>query len=218
MNDRVLVIAAHPDDEVLGCGGTVIRHKEKGDVIESLIVCESESLRYKNALVNMDEALRRAAMILGISKSHKLNMPDQKLDTFSLVDIITPIEKVIESFKPNIIYVQSGCDLNRDHRIVFEAASIAFRPVEDYIRDILAYYVGGSTDWATPVTFHADTWIDITKELDRKIEAMKCYKSELRQYPHPRSERAIRNIAHYMGNQCCLEAAEAFMTIRRIER
>lgn len=217
MNKRVLVIAAHPDDEILGCGGTVARHTDEGDEVQTIIVCEGESLRYGKD-VGQNQAIEKAANILGVSKVHTFGFPDQRLDTLSLIEIITPIEKVINDYYPQIVYCHYGNDVNRDHRIVFEAASVAFRPISKSIEEICGFYTLGSTNWGYPRSFTADTWIDISKYLDKKVEAFQCYESEIRDYPHPRSIKAIEQLAYSTGNQCCLEAAECFVTIRRIVR
>ena len=124
--ERVLVIAAHPDDELLGIGGIVIKHAQAGDEVRSIIMCEGDSLRYHDD-VGQNTAIQEAADVMGASKVHHLKYPDQKLDTYTLTDLITPLEEISEEFKPNIVYCQSACDANRDHKILFEAAMIAFR-------------------------------------------------------------------------------------------
>ena len=217
MNKRVLVVAAHPDDELLGVGGTVAKHVHEGDEVYSVIVCEGESLRYKKNM-GQSVAISEAADILGVKNVFRLGFPDQKLDTYTLVDIITPLEDISKEIKPNIIYCQFGGDVNRDHRILFEAASVAFRPLDPWIEDLFAFYTVSSTEWAFPRTFVPDTWIDISNELDQKIKAFECYHSEMRKYPHPRSSDALRYAAHFYGNQCSMDAAEVFMTIRRVLR
>ena len=215
MNKKVLVIAAHPDDEILGCGGTVARHAKNGDKVQFLIVCEGESLRYGKD-VGQQQATQLAADILGVNKVHRLDFPDQRLDTFCLVDVISPIERIIEDYSPQVVYCHYGDDVNRDHKIVFEATSVALRPVAKSIEVVYAFYTLGSTNWGYPRTFSADTWVDISHYLEMKIRAFQCYESEIRDYPHPRSIRAIEQLAYATGNQCCLEAAESFVTIRRI--
>lgn len=213
----VLVVAAHPDDELLGVGGTIAKHVAAGDEVYSVIMCEGESIRYKHD-VGQSGAIQNAANRLGVKKVFHIKMPDQRLDTFTLTEIISPLERVSEEIKPNIIYCQFGGDINMDHQILFQAANVAFRPLYSWIEEFYAFYTVSSTEWAFPRTFCPDTWIDICETLDQKIEAFQCYQSEIREYPHPRSTKALRYLAHFNGNQCSMDAAEAFMTVRRIKR
>ena len=215
---KVLVIAAHPDDELLGCGGTLIRHADQGDEIQSVIMCEGESLRYEGKAVHQHEATVEAARIIGIEKTNRFDFPDQRLDRYSLVELITPIEKVVDSFQPDIVYVQFGGDINRDHALTFEAASIALRPTAESVKEIYTFYTVGSTELKTPGEFNPNVWIDIEAQIDRKLKAFSCYESELRAYPHPRSLEGVRNVAAFYGNQCCMRYAEAFMLMRKIMR
>lgn len=215
---RVLVIAAHPDDELLGCGGTVALHSRGGDEVTSVIVCEGESLRYGPNGVGQNGHIRRAADTLGVKAVHTLGFPDQRLDTKTLTDIITPLEKIVREVKPHLVYVQHGGDINRDHQILFQAALVATRPTESCIQAVYAFDTASSTEWAYPRTFTADTWVDISTTLDAKLQAMACYESEVREYPHPRSLEALQYRARAWGNQHLLDAAEAFQTIRRTLR
>ncbi|MBI4420875.1 MAG: PIG-L family deacetylase [Gemmatimonadetes bacterium] len=218
MNRRVLVIAAHPDDELLGCGGTVALHAQGGDTVTSVIVCEGESLRYGPNGVGQNGHIHRAAGTLGVSDVRLLGFGDQRLDTITLTDVITPLEKVVREVQPSVVYCQYGGDVNRDHQLVFKAVLVATRPTEDCIEAIYAFDTASSTEWAFPRTFAADTWVDITATLECKLAAMACYQSEVRAYPHPRSLEALRYRARAWGNQHCLDAAEAFMTVRRTLR
>ena len=217
-NNRVLIIAAHPDDELLGVGGTAALHALSGDEVTAVIACEGESLRYGPGGVGQKNHTQLAAATLGILPTRLLGFPDQRLDTLTLTEIITPIEKIVDEIKPNIIYCQYGGDINRDHQLLFQALLVATRPMEEHIRAILAFDTASSTEWAYPRTFVPDTWVDISSTLDVKIAAMAHYESEVRPYPHPRSLEALRNKAHAWGNQCCLDAAEVFMTVRRVIR
>jgi LmbE family N-acetylglucosaminyl deacetylase len=214
----VLVIATHPDDEILGCGGTLARHVAEGDQVFSVIVCEGESIRYSTQNVHQSDAIVNSGKVIGIKQNYHLRFPDQKLDTFSLIDVIVPLEKIVREIKPQIVYIQFGGDINRDHKIVFEAALVALRPIESYIETILSYYTVGSTDWGYPRNFVPDTWINIVDYLEIKQKAFACYISEVKDYPHPRSFQAVNNLAFYAGNQVSLEAAEAYVTIRRVNR
>ncbi len=215
MTRRVLVIAAHPDDEVLGCGGTAALHARAGDEVTALIACEGESLRYGPGGVGQPEHIRRAAQELGLRETRQLGFADQRLDTLSLVELITPLERAVRDLRPSVVYCQYGGDANRDHELLFRAALVATRPIEPYIEAVYAFDTASSTEWGYPRTFVPDTWVDISATLEQKLCAMQCYESEVRPYPHPRSIEALRNRARAWGNQCCLEAAEVFMTVRR---
>lgn len=215
---RVLVIAAHPDDELLGCGGTVALHAENGDEVTSVIVCEGESLRYGEDGVGQKDHIQAAGQVLGVKEVRTLKFPDQKLDTFTLTDIITPLEQVVEDVRPDVVYTQYGGDINRDHELLFKAMLVATRPMEEYIEAIFAFDTASSTEWAYPRTFVPDTWVDISTTVQKKLDAMACYESEVRDYPHPRSLQALSNRSAAWGNQCCLEHAEVYMTIRRTLR
>ena len=218
MAERVLIIAAHPDDELLGCGGTAALHASAGDTVTSVIVCEGESLRYGPNGVGQSEHIRLAATTLGDHDVRPLGFADQRLDTLPLTELIKPLEQAVQDVRPAVVYCQYGGDINRDHHLVFQAALVATRPTEGCIRAVYAFDTASSTEWAYPRSFTADTWVDISATLERKLQAMACYTSELRPYPHPRSLEALRHRAHAWGNQQCLDAAEAFMTIRRTLR
>ncbi len=215
---KVLVIAAHPDDELLGCGGTLALHVEKGDSVTVVIMCEGESLRYKDGEVDQTGDIAKAAAIMGIRDVRALGFPDQRLDTLSLVELITPLEAVVREIQPSIVYCQYGGDINRDHYLLFEATLVATRPVESCIQAVYAFDTASSTDWAYPRTFIPDTWVDISTSLERKLAALACYRSEMRDFPHPRSIESLRNRASHHGSHVCVRAAEPFMTVRRVLR
>jgi len=215
---RVLVIAAHPDDELLGCGSTVALPVGAGDAVTAVIACEGESLRYGPNGVGQRGHTRRAGAEPGATDVRELGFRDQRLDTLPLTEIITPLEHVVREIRPQVVYCQYGGDINRDHEMLFKALLVATRPTEDSIEAVYAFDTASSTEWAYPRTFVPDTWVDISSTLDRKIAAMACYESEVRPYPHPRSLEALRHRAHAWGNQHCVDAAEVFMTIRRTLR
>jgi N-acetylglucosamine malate deacetylase 1 len=217
-NRRVLVIAAHPDDELLGCGGTIALHVRAGDRVTAAIVCEGESLRYGRQGVGQQGHAQRAAQTLGVSDSRLLGFPDQRLDTITLTEVISALSKVVSEVRPQVVYCQFGGDVNRDHQLVFQAVLVATRPTERSIESIYAFDTASSTEWAYPRSFQPDTWIDISSTLELKLQAMACYESEVRDYPHPRSLEALRNRAKAWGNQSCMDAAEVFMTVRRLVR
>lgn len=216
---RVLVIAAHPDDEVLGCGGTIALHTRRGDIVHSIIAAEGESLRYGDVgAVGQQQDTDRAREILGMEKIHHLGFEDQQLDTVPLTEIITAVERVVRDLQPQIVYTQWGGDVNRDHQLLFKAQLVATRPTETHVKRILAFDTASSTEWAYPRDFVPDTWVDISLTLDQKIEAMACYGSEVRKSPHPRSLEGLRNKALAYGHQVCGGPSEAFMTVREVCR
>lgn len=217
-NKKVLVIGAHPDDELLGCGGTLALHARAGDYVMAVIACEGESLRYGKEGVGQDSHIKCASQKLGIQEVCPLGFSDQRLDTLTLTDIIRPLEQIIKKLQPDIVYCQFGGDINRDHQLLFKALLVATRPTEGYIEAIYAFDTASSTEWAYPRMFIPDTWIDISSTLEIKLEAASCYKSEIRKYPHPRSLDALKYKAKSWGNQSCLDAAEVFMTIRKVFR
>ena len=202
---RVLILAAHPDDEILGCGGTAALHVRRGDQVTSVVACEGQSHRYRGRDIAMEEHTRAAAKALGVH-------------TMTLTEIVTPIEVIVREIQPHIVYCQWGGDVNRDHHLLFEAILVATRPTEPCIEAVYAFDTASSTEWAYPRRFVPDTWIDVSETLPQKLDAMRCYETELRDYPHPRSLRALEHRARAWGNQCLMDAAEVFMTIRRTLR
>ena len=218
MSNRVLVIAAHPDDELLGCGGVIASHTRNGDRVRSIILCEGETMRSQDG-GEKKSATEDAAKILGVELVKSVGLPDQHLDTIPIVDVITPIEQAVREYHPNIIYVHSGADINKDHQIVFEAALVALRPKNEFIEEVYSFYTVGATEWGYPRSFNPDTWIGFSEnDMKNKLNAFACYETELCEYPHPRSLEAVKNLAKMIGNQCCMEYAEAFETVRRTRR
>jgi LmbE family N-acetylglucosaminyl deacetylase len=215
---RVVVVAAHPDDEILGCGGVTALHAAAGHRVVTVIACEGQSLRYGDREVAMAEQSRRAAAVLGVRDLRLLDFPDQRLDTVTLTQLIAPLEAIVREVQPTVVYCQFGGDINRDHQLLFQAVLVATRPTVPCIERVLAFDTASSTEWAHPRAFVPDTWIDIGTVLEQKLEAMRCYETEVRDYPHPRSIEALRHRARAWGNQCCLDAAEVFVTVRRVAR
>lgn len=216
---RVLVVAAHPDDEVLGCGGTVALHSAAGDRVWSLIACEGESLRYAEEDSGHQQGhTEKARAVLGVERVLTLGLPDQRLDTLSLVEIITPLEQAIAELEPTIIYCHHGGDINRDHQLLFDALMVAARPLRDHLEAVLAFDTASSTEWGYPRSFVPDTWVDISRTLETKLDAMACYEREVRPFPHPRSLEGLRAKAVAWGVQANMEAAEVFMSVRRVVR
>ncbi len=224
MSERVLVIAAHPDDEVLGCGGTMAVHAARGDRVETVFIADGVTSRpaERQTLDRRRAAATRAAEILGAEKPRLLDYPDNKLDRVALLEIAQAIEKVISEVSPTIVYTHHGGDLNIDHRVVHQAAVTALRPVpESALRGLFAFETPSSSEWATTAigeAFRPDRFVDIAPKLEKKFEALRAYDEEMRPFPHARSVDAVRALATWRGASAGLKAAEAFITLRWIER
>jgi LmbE family N-acetylglucosaminyl deacetylase len=219
---RVLVIAAHPDDEVLGMGGTIAVHTGRGDAVRVLVVTDGSSTQYPGdaEIRSRKEAeARRAAAELGVEDYVHLDLPDMRLDTLSHVEVNRVVEEHVRDFAPVVVYTVQP-DVNNDHRVLFDSVSVATRPVPGLsVRRLLTYAPASSTEW-TPaaVNWFVPNWyVDVTATIERKLAAFAQYETERRDYPHPRSERAIRATAEYHGTTCGCEYAEPFVLVRGLE-
>lgn len=224
--ERVLIVAAHPDDEVLGCGGAIIRHCKDGDEVRVLIVAQGITSRYseikeerlKNEHNALIKAATKAAQILGVSEVQHLDYPDNRLDTVDRLTIIRDIEAKIEGFQPTVVYVHHAGDVNIDHRRIHEAVVTACRPMKHMsVKKLLSYEVPSSTEWQTPgsaPSFMPNYFIDISECIESKLEALEAYESEMRDWPHPRSMKGVEHLNRWRGAQVGFEAAEGFMLLR----
>lgn len=218
---RILTVAAHPDDETLGAGGTMAWHAARGDTVWACILTEGASSRHDRVEQQLDCA-RRACDTLGVEKLVLVGLPDQRLDTLSLLDVIAPIEQCIEDLRPDVVLTHFGGDVNEDHRLVSRATMVATRPVPGTpVKRVCAFEIASSTDWAPPVpgsTFAPNLFVDISATLETKLTAMKAYAetyhSEVRPFPHPRSMEALTAYAQRSGAVSGLLAAEPFMLLR----
>jgi LmbE family N-acetylglucosaminyl deacetylase len=226
-HSSILIVVAHPDDEVLGCGGTIAKHALQACDIRCLILGEGITSRYTQQKKVIQEELRhlkleaeQSAEILGIKKIIFKNFPDNRFDTVPLLTIVKAVEEIKEQIKPDVIYTHHQGDLNIDHQMTFKAVLTACRPTKDEtVKEIYSFEVPSSTEWNSPNTrnyFMPNVFVDITETFDKKIEALQAYKSEIREYPHPRSPEAVRAIAMRWGSTVGYEAAEAFELIRSI--
>ncbi len=193
-------------------------YAKQGDDVIVVIAATGRSADATGSRRPQSSYTRSALNKLGVTDVRFLGYPDQHLDTITLTEIITPLETVIREVRPRVVFTQYGGDVNRDHGLLFDAVLVATRPMEESIEAIYAFETSSSTEWAFPRSFVPDTWVDISFTLEDKIAAMACYESELREYPHPRSLEALRHKAAAHGNECCMRAAEVFMTVRRIHR
>ena len=223
---KVLVLAAHPDDEVLGCGGTIARSVAEGHRVTVAILGQGAASRHNPGtpeaaaeIAELVQTSRAAGRILGTDDVRHCGLPDNRFDSLDLLDIVKLIEEIGREVQPEVVYAQHGGDLNVDHAITFRAAMTAFRPIPGTsVRALYAFEVASSTEWAFgkfAPAFVPDTFVDIGHSLELKLKAMKAYADELREFPHPRSIRAIRAQCEDRGARAGLAAAEAFMTIWR---
>lgn len=219
----VLVVVAHPDDEVLGAGGTIARHAGEGESVHVVMVADGETSRPghgDDARQKRGAASAAAAKVLGTRPPILFGLPDQRLDTIPLLDITQRIEAVIEQVKPVTIYTHHPHDLNLDHCIVCRAVMTACRPVPGHpVRAIYAFETPSSTEWAAPVaatSFQPRYFVDISDTLAKKQSALSCYEAEMHPFPHPRSGDAIEALAKWRGASCGVKVAEAFDVLRNI--
>lgn len=221
----ILVVASHPDDEALGCGGAMRRHADSGDEVGVLFLCDGVSARApeqrSRAAAARREAACIAAEILGASEPRFLDFPDNRLDTVPLLDVVQAIETILAEVRPTVVYTHHSGDLNIDHRRTARAVMTACRPQgELMVRSIYGFEVPSSTEWAPPraeEAFLPQHFVDIAGRLEAKLAALAAYGDEMRPFPHPRSGQAVTALAKWRGASAGLEAAEAFIVLRQIK-
>jgi N-acetylglucosamine malate deacetylase 1 len=221
VRERVLVVASHPDDEVLGCGGTLARHAKAGDIVEALILADGETSRKSSDIAARDAQAKAAAKILGLEKSTLIGLPDNRLDTVPLLEVTQHIESAIAAFRPTIVYTHHAGDLNVDHRVAHRATITACRPlVGASVKAVYAFETPSATEWAfgSEAPFVPQRFVDIAGSIDVKRRALECYANEMRDPPHPRSYAAIEALAVLRGSQAGLAYAEAFMVAMEVVR
>jgi LmbE family N-acetylglucosaminyl deacetylase len=229
MNRRVAVVAAHPDDEVLGCGGTIARHAAEGDEVHVLIVAEGATSRgvvrdraaSGDALSQLAASARRANQLLGTAELELLEFPDNRLDGVDLLDVVKAVESFFDKCKPQTVYTHWPSDLNVDHRVVSEAVQTACRPIPKSTQEqILFFEVPSSTEWRLGAggRFEPNHFVDISATLELKRSALAAYGSEMRPWPHSRSLEAVQSLARWRGATVGMEAAEAFVLGRALIR
>lgn len=222
----VLVIAAHPDDEVLGCGGSMARLAEEGAAVHVHFLADGVGARGRatgpdaKALKARRGAALKACDILGAASVTFGDFPDNRLDSLPLLDVIKQVEARMEAVRPGLVLTHHTGDLNIDHRRVHDAVVTACRPYPSQtVRSLLFFELPSSTEWQTPgsgAPFTPNWFVDISKTLARKIEALKAYRMEMRPWPHARSVEAITHLARWRGATVGVEAAEAFLLGRTI--
>ena len=234
---KILVIAAHPDDEVLGMGGTIKKLSTSGNEIKTIFLSTgilarrpfesrvSDNVYTKRFLSQVDRKLKNlrreakdAAKVLGVDQIDFLDFPDNEMDGIHLLKVVKVIEKEIKSAKPDRIYTNHYGDLNVDHKVVYNATLAACRPANFPVKEILSFEVLSSTEWSYPYNFNPNYFINIEKHLEKKIGAMKLFVSEIRKFPHPRSSENIKHVARRWGSVSGFNAAEAFELIRCLDK
>ena len=225
---NILVVAAHPDDEVLGCGGTIARHADSGDQVQVLIVAEGSTSRLlerdrnqvRDELSALAQAAQTAGSILGAAGVELLDFPDNRLDSLDRLDLIKRIEESVERYQPACVYVHHAGDVNVDHRRLHEALVTACRPTPGHVvKRLLSFEVASSTEWQPPgsaPSFQPNWFVDISDHWERKREALRAYATEMRDWPHARSLEAVEHLARWRGSQVGVEAAEAFCLLRSL--
>lgn len=225
---KVLVVAAHPDDEVLGCGATIARHAKVGDEVHVVILAEGvtsrDKVRERNShtmeLSKLAKDAHAANKILGVHSVTLHDLPDNRLDSVNLLDVVKLVEDYVQAIKPDILYTHHIGDVNIDHRRIHEAVITATRPQPGQtVKTLLFFEVQSSTEWQPPGSgppFAPNWFVDISSTLALKMKALRVYKTEMRPWPHSRSCEAVEYLARWRGATVGCEAVEAFVVGRQI--
>lgn len=222
----ILILAAHPDDEVLGCGGTIAKLADEGAIIHVAFLADGvfsragDQVKRQEELRIRREAAQKACDILGVKSVSFGDFPDNRMDTVALLDITKALENLIAEYKPEVVFTHHAGDVNIDHRRMHEAAVTACRPQRGHpVKTLLCFEVPSSTEWQLPGSapvFAPNWFVDISDTLDRKFSALDAYAAELRDWPHPRSRQGVEHLARWRGATVGVDAAEAFMLGRQL--
>ena len=221
MKKNVLILAPHPDDEVLGCGATIKKLSDEGNQLFVLVLTRGSSKFYSDEkILNVRNEALQAHKLLGVKQTFFLDFPAPELDTVPLADISREISKVLSDNKINVLYLPHRGDIHNDHRVVFNAGLVAARPVDAFtVTEIYAYETLSETEWAAPFcddAFIPTYFVNVENTLITKMEAIKCFKSQLKSFPNPRSVETIEALAKFRGATVGFKASEVFMVIRQI--
>jgi LmbE family N-acetylglucosaminyl deacetylase len=221
MNKTVLVVAAHSDDEALGCSGTMAKHIANGDVVHVLFLTDGVGSRQVSD-IGADQrkaAAQLAGEILEIASMRNLDFPDNKMDSIPLLDVAKEIETIVTEISPDVIYTHHIGDLNVDHQVTHKAVMTACRPQPGFcVKEIYAFEVLSSTEWQTPglLPFCPNVFVDITEYIGIKIKVLEVYKDEMREPPHSRSIENSLQLSKLRGNSVGLSYAESFCSLREV--
>tara|TARA_B100001057_G_scaffold489036_1_gene574531 strand:- start:4075 stop:4764 length:690 start_codon:yes stop_codon:yes gene_type:complete len=229
MKKRILVVASHPDDEILGCGGTIAKLSRSGNIVKTIILTKGISSRFdsnKNEIIKLQDKLNKSSKaanrVIGVKNLKFFDLPDNQFDNKSLLSLTKVIEKEIKNFKPNIIFTHFINDLNIDHQYTSRAVLTAARPqTKNSVDEILFFEINSSTDYqinSNGLQFMPNYFVDISKTVKLKKKALEIYKSEMKKYPHSRSVKAILNKNISIGNSIGLGSCEAFQIARIIKK
>ena len=226
-NKKILVIVAHADDEAIGCGGTLLKHSDKGDEVRIIYMTDGVGARVEDT--NAEDAIARknrlfaqqqACQKLKVSQYYNFDFPDNQMDQVALIEVVQVIEAIINEFQPTVVYTHHGGDLNVDHRIVHQAVLTACRPQPNAcVQKILSFEVNSSTEWSSQAmgdNFQPNYFSDISNQIVAKQQLLKIYQQEMRIFPHSRSIEAIITLNKLRGSQVGVSSAEAFNLIRQI--
>jgi len=226
MTQSILVLAAHPDDEVLGCGGTIAKLADEGAAVHVAFLADGvfsragEEQAQQRELASRRAAAQKSCDILGVKSVSFGDLPDNRLDTIPLLEITQAVEALIAKHQPKMVFTHHAGDVNVDHRRLHEAVVTACRPQHGHpVKTLLCFEVPSSTAWQLPGSAPAFTpnwFVDISITLVRKMTALEAYADELRAWPHPRSLQGIEHLAHWRGATVGVDAAEAFMLGRQL--
>lgn len=225
---KIIVFAAHPDDEIMGCGGTMARHAKEGDEVHVVILAEGvtgrddyrDRARRKDSLSALAVAAHKANRIIGVKSLTLEEFPDNRMDGVELLDVVKCMERHIESIKPSLVYTHHIGDVNVDHRLVSQAVVVACRPQPGHcVKELLFFEVASSTEWQPAMegfTFLPQVYVDVSDHMRVKMRALAEYHEEMRPWPHARSYKAIESLAQWRGVSVGVEAAEAFQMGRAL--
>jgi len=226
MTQSILILAAHPDDEVLGCGGTIAKLADEGAIVHVAFLADGvfsragEQTAQQLELTSRRTAAQKACEILGVKSVSFGDFPDNRMDTISLLDITQAAETLIAKHQPEMVFTHHAGDVNIDHRRLHEAVVTACRPQHGHpVKTLLCFEVPSSTEWQLPGSAPAFTpnwFVDISATLVRKLAALEAYAEELRAWPHPRSRQGVEHLAHWRGATVGVDAAEAFILGRQL--
>ena len=220
--NNLIVFAAHPDDEVLGCGGTIKKLSKKFNIIVVFFttgISSRDTSSKKKQIRNLKKDCREANKLLGSNKIIFLDLKDNQLDTYPRIFVIKKIEKILKTYKPQIVFTHHFEDLNIDHQVISNALITACRPnlKNKYLKKILFFEVLSSTEWSVKRNFNPNYYQEINNFISYKLKAMKEYKTEIQQNPLPRSIETIKSLAKLRGSEIGMNYAEAFILFREIE-